>query len=184
LERIAAEDADPLEIGMAGQWRVVTIMGPDADGGDAQRAYETATRLVEAARPRANPYELTTVNVALLQACAVGGRREEAQAAYWQARRWADQINNTFAVGQSLYALSALASGPIETLELLHEAITVHRGVEWTNLGLDLILALINLARVDCTETVATACSAWRKWYPHGTIRYLDRDHADLERSL
>jgi hypothetical protein len=184
IERTAAEHADPLEIGMAGLCRGVAVQGLDAESGDAEGAHKMATQLVDSAQRRANPYELALAYLALLQACAVGGRRDEGQAAYWQVRRWAQQTNNLFTVGQAITAVAALSSGPVESLELLSEAITTFRGVDWAQLGQALLVALVHLAGIDCTETVATAYGAWCRWYPHGTIRYLDGDRARLERSF
>jgi predicted ATPase len=180
LERLAMQSEDPIEIGWAGLSRVVVTGGWDATFRDPPKAYETATRLIEAARARANPYELALLYHGVLLACLVNRRWDEAQSAYSAVRTWADQTDNRMTLGHALWG-AAIGAGPVEGLELLREAITIFRGVDWTQLGIVLSVALPKLARIKCTETVAAAYASWRALYPHA-VR--DSELLHLERSL
>jgi predicted ATPase len=184
IEAIADEHADPIEIGSATCWRVMNIMASPPDSGSPEAAYQTAVQLIENAKPRENPYELALLYFALTVTSRATGRADEAHGAYWLVRRYTEQTSNRFTLGMAVYMAAVVASEPNQTLELLHEAISIYRGTDWNQGGTVLRGALSVLARLRCTETVAAAYGAWRKWYPHFAVAGRDEDREDLERTL
>jgi hypothetical protein len=97
---------------------------------------------------------------------------------------FSEQTSNRFTLGMAVYMAAVVASEPNQTLELLHEAISIYRGTDWNQGGTVLRGALSVLARLRCTETVAAAYGAWGKWYPQFAVAGRDEDREDLERTL
>jgi predicted ATPase/class 3 adenylate cyclase len=183
-EGIAAHHRDPVETGPAGACRVVAMFSANPDASGREAAYQTAVRLVHSANPGGNPYELAMLYYGLLLASSVTGRPEEARAAYWLVRRYSEQIGNRWNLGGATFALAMVESEPIPALELLHEALTTFRGTDWSQQGNVIIGGLRILARLECSETVASAYAAWRRWYPHRVVGLADQDRPQLEHSL
>jgi hypothetical protein len=160
------------------------ITASPRDSGGPEVAYRTAIQLIEDAKPRGNPYELALLYYALTVTSTATGRADEAHRAYWLVRRYTEQTSNRFTLGGAVYMAAMVASEPNQTLELLHEAITIYRGTDWNQAGTVLRGAVSTLARLRCTETVAAAYAAWRKWYPHLAVGGRDRDRETLERNF
>jgi predicted ATPase len=184
IEAIAAEHADPIEIGSATCWRVMNMMASPPDSGGLEAAYQTAVQVIDDAKPRQNPYELALLYFALTVTSTATGRADEAHGAYWLVRRYTEQSSNRFTLGMVIFMAALDASTPNQTLELLQEAITIYRGTDWNQGGTVLRGALSILARLRCTATVVAAYAAWRKWYPHGAANGRDGDREELERTF
>jgi hypothetical protein len=153
VEIVAAQTNDPIELGEAARGRAIAqfVTDPKSETYDARKAVRTATAT-------ANPHQLATAYLGLLLDAVGRGNREEAVAAFGQAKALGDAATNRMVIAAAplFLAMTSPEDDPLEALSLTSEMLTAaYDAGYWGNLDFALRRIVLPLLRLDRARPAA-----------------------------
>ena len=153
VEIIAAQTNDPIEIGQATRGRAIAqfVTDPKSETYDAREA-------VRAATGTANPHQLALAYLGLLIDAVGRGNRQEAVAAFGQAKALGEAVTNrlTIAAAPLFLAMTSPEDDPLEALSLTSDMLTAaYDAGFWGNLDFALRRIVLPLVRLDRARPAA-----------------------------